>query len=304
VKAASSYQVLGGSGLIDDYAQYRTPRTIADVGYLYRQVRRLRPRCVYYLMPQRTPMQRMRDRIFFALCGVPEVRGLAISGQFDVRRPAPASERWESESMRLLRMVGGTEQELRPEAFSLRLDAAERERARSAILPLGGAPYLVLSLGTKLAVNDWGDRNWSQVLEALGAQLPGTGLALIGSRDESARCDAVSRAWPGPIVNLCGALNPRESGAVAEGALAFAGHDSGPAHLAAAVGSKVVAVYSARNLPGVWFPFGSESNVFYERTSCANCGLEQCVTEKMRCIRHFAPEQVVAKLRAVIAEAQ
>jgi ADP-heptose:LPS heptosyltransferase len=251
-------------------------------------------------MPRRSFAQRLRDRVFFSLSGIPEVRGLAVSGYYDKPRLRADGASWESESMRLLRMVGGAQPELTQANFDLGLGTGERDRARDALAPLMGNSYLLISLGTKLRVNDWGDDNWQATLESLSGQLRHTGLVMIGSADESVRCERLARMWSGPVVNLCGKLTPRESGAVAMGAVAFLGHDSGPAHLAAAVGAKVVTVFSARNLPGVWFPFGNEEHVLWEKTPCFNCGLTVCEKEAMRCLRSIPPQRVVAKVLSVI----
>jgi len=302
VKAASSYQVLAGSGLVDDYAEYRPPRRVADVLWLMKYFRRERPRRLYYLMPQRSFAQRLRDRVFFSLSGIPEVRGLAVSGHFDKPRLGADRSLWESESMRLLRIVGGQRDDLTIRNFDLKLQAPERARANEVLKGVRGNPYVLLSLGTKLPANDWGDENWRKTLHSLSAKLPTAALVMIGSADESARCDRLISGWAGLVVNLCGKLTPRESGAVAAGALLFLGHDSGPAHLAAAVGTKVVAVYSARNLPGVWFPFGNEANVLWKETDCSNCGLQVCVKQAMRCIRAITPESVVTRALSVITD--
>jgi ADP-heptose:LPS heptosyltransferase len=302
VKAASSYQVLAGSGLVDDYAEYRPPRRLADVLWLLRYFRRERVSRVYYLMPRRTLAQRFRDRVFFTLTGIREVRGLAVSGRHDHIKLRSDGMSWEPESLRLLRMVGGEAMDLTQEQFELDLQTAETEAARAALAPLQGCPYLLVSLGTKLPVNDWGNENWAATLARLSGQLPAMGLVMIGSADEFTRCAQLGAKWAGPVINLCGRLTPRQSGAVARGAIAFLGHDSGPAHLAAAVGAKVVTVFSARNLPGVWFPFGNEAHVLYEKTTCFNCGLTVCEKEAMRCIREISPASVVAKVLSAIVE--
>ena len=46
-------------------------------------------------------------------------------------------------------------------------------------------------------------------------------------------------------------------------AFVYLGHDSGPMHLAAAVGTPCVCVFSRHNLPGWWFPPGKRHSIFY-----------------------------------------
>ena len=72
-------------------------------------------------------------------------------------------------------------------------------------------------------------------------------------------------------MNLCGLLNPRESAAALKMAKIFVGHDSGPMHLAASVGIPCVAIFSARNKPGVWFPYGNQHKVVYHPIDCYGC---------------------------------
>jgi ADP-heptose:LPS heptosyltransferase len=82
---------------------------------------------------------------------------------------------------------------------------------------------------------------------------------------------------------------------------AFIGHDSGPMHLAAAVGTPCAAVFSARNLPGIWFPYGSGHTVFYNKTDCAGCRLNVCVEFKKKCIAAVTVREVSAAVIAVLS---
>jgi ADP-heptose:LPS heptosyltransferase len=94
-----------------------------------------------------------------------------------------------------------------------------------------------------------------------------------------------------PGTNLCGVVGPRVSAAVLAKARIFVGHDSGPMHLAACMGVPVVAVFSARNHAGEWYPRGGvlRNRIIYHKTECAGCGLVDCVVEKKRCIASITP---------------
>jgi ADP-heptose:LPS heptosyltransferase len=86
-------------------------------------------------------------------------------------------------------------------------------------------------------------------------------------------------------MNLCGKLTPRESAAVMQRATLFAGHDSGPMHLAAAVGTPCVAMFGDFNPPKKWHPFGAQHRLIHD----------------MRGVRSISPEEVYAAIRSVIA---
>ena len=134
----------------------------------------------------------------------------------------------------------------------------------------------------------------------LTAEHPGLGLGLVGSADEAAAAERLAACWTGPVLNLCGRLPPRVSALVMARARAFLGHDGGPMHLAAAVGTRAAAVFSARAKPGVWFPRGEGHRIVYHRTPCFDCRLETCTTEGKKCILSIEPGEVLDAARAVL----
>jgi ADP-heptose:LPS heptosyltransferase len=125
-------------------------------------------------------------------------------------------------------------------------------------------------------------------------------LVLLGADVERHRSQVLLDQWRGAGLNLCGRLSVRESAAVLSRARLFCGHDSGPLHLAAAVGTPCVAVFSSRNLPGVWFPYGSQHEVIYHRIDCEGCQREVCPDRNKECIRSITVDEVLAALMRII----
>ncbi len=78
-------------------------------------------------------------------------------------------------------------------------------------------------------------------------------------------------------------------------------NDSGLAHLAAAVGTPVVGIYSSRNFPGSWHPWGNNHIVLRNDTlSCRFCFRTEC--ETMQCINSITVEQVVETCRKYLKQ--
>jgi len=77
---------------------------------------------------------------------------------------------------------------------------------------------------------------------------------------------------------LCaaGELSVRESAALMEGARFYLGNDTGVMHLAAAVSIPCVGVFSARNWPGIWEPYGHGHKVLRFDVPCSGCHLAVC----------------------------
>jgi len=103
-------------------------------------------------------------------------------------------------------------------------------------------------------------------------------------------------------VNLCGQVSVRESAALLAHARLYLGHDSGPMHLAAAVGTPCVAVFSSRNLPGEWFPYGTQHRMLYQAIWCQGCGLEVCIERNKACIRSITVDQVERHVLDVVQQ--
>jgi heptosyltransferase III len=300
-KAPAAAAVLGDSGLIHNYIDYpvgmRKPREVLAVRAA---IRSFRPQVLIYLSSLRGYRTAQRDKLFFRLCGVPELIGFPESKQDCLRRQLPGSGDFEPEAARLAQSIRslGLVQLDDPANWDLRLTPAEISRANKLVAPLGAGPLLAVGIGTKLQANDWGEENWTSLLTRLASHLADHKLLLIGSAEEATLSDRVAIAWQGRSLNLCGSISPRESAAATSSAALFLGHDSGPAHLAAAIGVPCVAIFGARNLPRVWFPYGSRHRVIYHQTDCAGCRLETCIEQKKKCILSITVEEVLAAVLA------
>lgn len=319
-KAPAAAAVLNGSGLVSGYFRYVAgTRSPWELGRLGVQLRLWRPDVVVYLAAARGVAAAKRDVRFFRLCGAKRIIGAplaeALQGNFYGDDPGsePARSRLfagdlEPEAARLTRCLAelGNPALERLESWSLDLAAAERQRAVDAIGPdLAKGRPLAVSIGTKVQAKDWGAANWQALLARVAPMVPGRGLLLLGAPDEAEASEFAAQGWRaaggGPAVNLCGQLSPRESAAALELSSLFLGHDSGPMHLAASVGTPVVAVFAARNIPRQWFPAGQGNEVVYHQVECWGCGLETCVEQQKKCLLSIGVDEVAAAVERVLA---
>lgn len=319
-KAPAAPAVLEGTGLVAGYLRYTVgTRNPLELLRLWWSILRFRPDAVVYLASSRGTVAATRDLRFFKLCGAKRVIGVPLNeamqsnfgGAFPDSRAASEmleAAALEPEAQRLVRNL----QELgkvdlqEPAHWSLHLSDAEYQRADLAIGPdiLHTMPFAV-SVGTKVQAKDWGRDNWHGLLTQLAARMPGRGLLLLGAPEESEASQFAASGWVqsggGPVVNLCGSLTPRESAAALSRACMFLGHDSGPMHLAAAVGTPLVAIFAARNIPRQWFPFGTHHEVVYHRVDCWGCGLETCLEQRKKCIASITVDEVLERV-AVLSQ--
>lgn len=266
--AAPAQSVLENAGLIDEYLTYplRT-RNVGELGKLVSTMRSFRPDLFVYLAPRPRLSLVVRDYLFFRLSGASRMVGFPFNRTIRFCAEIRPGFR-EPEARRLARCISalGDAEADQPVGWSLRLTASEIAAADEVIRTGSaegneGGRFIGLSLGTKQSVNDWGDENWRMVLRDLNDSR--LGVVLIGAAADRERSSEVSRDWSGPVINACGQLNPRQSAALIKRMDVLFCHDSGPMHLAAAVGTPCIAVFSTNNPPGQWFPFGSGHHNFY-----------------------------------------
>jgi len=126
----------------------------------------------------------------------------------------------------------------------------------------------------------------------------GVRTVLIGGSDKMERSlvDRVAVTAKSSPVNLGGRLSLKHLAAVSSRALLFVGIDSGPMHVASAVGTPVVAIFGpSRRFR--WGPWGEGHEVIQKDWPCVPCGKKGCDgTGRSRCLDELSVEEVTAIL--------
>jgi ADP-heptose:LPS heptosyltransferase len=310
-----------GPNLVHGYMRYPVGmRDVSGLLALRSEIRKFRPEVLVYLAASRGERAVRRDALFFRLCGIRKIIGLPTTHDLancrEVSQEA-ARARYpglsvhpliEPEASRLARTVAelGDAQLDSPESWDLQLTAAERERAAAMLSVAQGKPILAIAIGTKVQAKDWGAENWRALLDRLASEYPRHAVALVGAAQEAAMSSAAAQAWAGRSINLCGALSPRETAAALAHAQLFVGLDSGPMHLAATVGTPIVAIFAARNRPLQWFPAVTRvpHRIVYHQVDCWGCGLETCTVERKKCLTSITVEEVFAAVKDEMQRAE
>jgi heptosyltransferase-3 len=282
-RASSAEFVLAGSGLIDETLYYPTgPGAWRHSWSLLRTIRQRGIRTVVYLVERRTALQVYRDLLFFRFAGVTRVIGIPLTAHLRMPMTDPATGLLEYEAQRLARTLADEiEVDLSRAHWDARFTGEERAVADATLARLpAGRTVIAIAAGAKIPAKDWQEHRWAQLIESARARRDDLALVFIGAREERPLAERLAALGPGEHLNLCGDLTPRETAAVLRDCALLVCHDSGPMHLAAAAGTRCLALFGDYNRPRRWFPFGDGHRVIHDP----------------RGVTHIAPNSVVAAL--------
>ncbi len=182
---------------------------------------------------------------------------------------------WQNETTRCLEvagLVGAGPVTLEPHVA---VTAEDLEASRAVVGD--DAPLVVLHPGATDGRRRWPAPAFAAVGDAL-ADL-GHRIAVAGTPDEAHAVAGVLAAMRHDAVDLCGRISLGGLVGLLRRAVLLVGNDSGPLHLADAVGTPTVGIYWGGNLVNGSPPFRARHRpVASFRTACPVCGAD-CVTE-------------------------
>ncbi|GII03660.1 glycosyltransferase family 9 protein [Planobispora takensis] len=164
---------------------------------------------------------------------------------------------------------------------------------------LTGPPgYVVLHPGVSAPARAWPAQSWIRLaaeLSAAGERVVVTGGP--GERELTARIAAA-----GDAPDLGGGTTMAELAAVLDGAGAVVAANTGPAHLAAAVGTPVVSLFAPVVPAARWAPYGVRSAVLGDQNApCRGTRARVCPVPGHPCLSSVPSQRVVEEVRRVAA---
>jgi heptosyltransferase-1 len=190
-----------------------------------------------------------------------------------------------------------------PIEFGLVASNQERERAR-AMLADGPRPLLAVILGSSWPSRIYFPESTAAVISDLARSDANSAAlfpVLLGGPDETGIAgDVMRKLGATPALNLAGRTSIRDLIAILPECAAAFGPDSGPMHIAAAVGCPVVSLWGAtaaeRSAPWGFAEFAISGAI-----PCHPCYLRQCPIGR-ECMRRISPDEVSAGLRRALEQ--
>jgi heptosyltransferase I len=180
-----------------------------------------------------------------------------------------------------------------PVSFPLGRDDAAVHAVDALLVAAPSSGLIAVNPSARWPTKLWGSENF----RALLAQLPRDRIVLTGSGGEASHVTAIADG----CLNLAGKTNLLELVELLRRCAVLVTGDSGPMHLAAAVGTPVVAIFGSTD-PVLTGPYGSGHVVLRADLPCSPCLSPQCTNPvAMECMKRVTVEQVRAALEPFLA---
>jgi lipopolysaccharide heptosyltransferase I len=158
-------------------------------------------------------------------------------------------------------------------------------------------PWLALGVGSRWPTKRWPPESFAALTRRAQQHFGGTAL-FVGGGDEAFLARAVRERLTGPVLDLMGQTSLPQLAALLARADGMLANDTGPMHLAAALGRPVVAPYTCTKvrLSG---PYEAARGAVEADVPCQGSYLKRC--GRMECMTVLTPEHLWPRLYEVLS---
>jgi heptosyltransferase I len=187
--------------------------------------------------------------------------------------------------IRVARHLGATVVEPR---FDLPIGEAERRWAVESLAEVP-SPRIVLNLGARWLTKRWPPEHFAAIARRAVSEF-GAGLIVVGSADDRPMVETFLRLMaPLPVLDLCERTRLLQLAAISLESDLVISNDTGPLHLAAAAGARVIGIYTCTD-PSLTGPYGPNAFSVKSCVWCAPSFIKKC--SRLECMTELTPERV------------
>ena len=163
-----------------------------------------------------------------------------------------------------------------------------------------GEKFILMHPGASAPSRRYPARLWAQVISGLVARRRGA-IVLTGEANETALVDEIRETTGARVISLAGQLDLGQLGAVIEMATVMVSNNTGPAHMAAALGTPLVDLYALTNPQHT--PWQVAHRVLYHDVPCRFCYKSLCPEGHHACLSKLEPMRVIQAVCSLMEQA-
>ena len=160
---------------------------------------------------------------------------------------------------------------------------------------------ILLQPGARWKNKRWPVNHFAELVRTLAEKFPDARFAVLGGKDDAPLGEMISQTAPEKILNLCGATTLPEMIEWVRRCDLLITNDTGPMHVAAALGKPLVALFGPTE-PRRTGPYGQLENVLRLNLPCSPCLSSRCSIENTdECLRALPPALVFERVEKLLA---
>lgn len=216
------------------------------------------------------------------------------AGRLDAALPMPLNRHEVRRVLALTTFLGASPQGEETE-FPL---LAEDAKAAAALLAEADRPLIGLHPAAREMTKRWAPERFIALGTELQRRYGGT-VVVLGGLEERRLGDTIAQTIGQSCLNLAGKTSLAVLGGVISQLSIFVTNDSGPAHIAYALGTPTVTIFGGTD-PAAWGPLkGQQHRVLAHEVPCRPCDYGECPVG-YTCLENVTQRQVVEKVVEVM----
>jgi ADP-heptose:LPS heptosyltransferase len=162
---------------------------------------------------------------------------------------------------------------------------------------------LAIHPGASCPSKIWPQERFAEVADKLAEEHGFKVLVVAGPKDIGIAHNVI-KLMKHPVIDLAGKTSLSQLASVLKRCRLFISNDSGPVHIASAIGTPVVAIFgrSQKGLsPKRWGPSGEKDRILHQSVGCIECLAHNCRKE-FACLKAVTPEAVIDAAGSILRE--
>ncbi|MBL7151183.1 MAG: lipopolysaccharide heptosyltransferase II [Candidatus Omnitrophica bacterium] len=160
---------------------------------------------------------------------------------------------------------------------------------------------LIIHPGASCPSKIWPNERFAEVADRLVQEYKFKVLIIAGPKD-IARAQVVIKKMKTPALNLAGRSSVSQLASILKKCRLFISNDSGPVHIASAVGTPVISIFGRSQAglsPRRWGPLGAKDKALHKDVGCIECLAHNCVRE-FTCLKAITVDDVLQAAELIL----
>jgi heptosyltransferase-1 len=153
---------------------------------------------------------------------------------------------------------------------------------------------IVFLIGGKLQPKKWPLIHWKSLAKLIGHENP---ILVLGGKDEIEASEEIKSVGTN-IINLCGELTIPELRYVLQKSKIVISLDTGAMHVCDSTNTKLIALFSTRDLSNKWYPNSKNSIIIEKVVNCSFCLKTECSNNI--CMSNILPNEVYSEMNKLL----